>query len=454
MKFFLALILLSISILGTYAQVITRSTDFPSSHDSSFVANSRPVVFPINLSQLSKNDSIWLADTLTRQLKEVGAEGIIYGRSAASPDGPLAFNTTLSQGRYTAAMNILQGMGFDVSRIRFDIIPEDWQMLLTMMKMSGDHDSAVVLRYLNSIEDLNERERLMRRECPALWKRLIQDYFPKLRAVRIIATLPAKVGLPPVATPSENKAAVVDTNTVLEHIPLVLSSPRRELLSIKTNLLEYGTYVPKYGWAPIPNISIEFYPKKGHFTIGASLDCPWWKGNTNNHKYFEIRNWQLEGRYYFRNSNKSYDGEINPNGQAAFKGFYVSVYGHAFLYQLGFNAKDGWIGEGAGGGIGIGYVFPLSRRNQHWRMEIGAQAGYLWTKYDPYIYGCPVENIEDGLYYYDWAADGSLFSKRQYSEHKILPTRVSLTITYDLLYRRGYGKKGISFRSRKKDNIK
>lgn len=426
------------------AQTVVRQGDFPGTHDSSFVATSRPVIFPVNLSRVSTADSIWIADTLHRQLMEVGKGGIIYGRAAASPEGPLAFNTTLAQRRSMAAMTILQRMGFDTSRIRFDIIPEDWEILLTMMKMRDDRDTVTVSRYMRTFHDLNKREELMREVFPVLWKRLVREYFPQLRAVRIMATLPEVVGLPPV-TPTEEvvemEVPVTDTVEVLQ------PRYRREVLSIKTNLLEYGVYVPKYGWAPVPNVALEYYPRKGHFTVGASLDCPWWKGNTSNHKYFQIRNWQVEGRYYLRNSNKSYGEDGNPNGKAAFKGLYFSVYAHAFLYQLGFNEKDGWIGEGAGGGIGIGYVFPLSR-NQHWRMEIGAQAGYVWTKYDPYVYGCPVENVKDGLYYYDWAADGSLFRKRQYSENRILPTRVSITITYDLLYRRGYGKKGVSLRSR------
>lgn len=438
---------LCLSAIFCSAQVVTRRGDFPGTHDSCFVVGSRPVIFPINLSSISKSDSLWLADTLHRQLQNAGEKAIIYGRAAASPEGPLEFNTSLAKRRCDAAISVLARMGFDVSRIRFDIIPEEWEILLTMMKMQDDSDSMTVRRYMNTVPDLNEREALMRKECPTVWNRLRRMYFPELRAVRIMATLPEAVGIDPLTPVLDDKTNENTSETAEDSVfSKLVKQYRREVLSVKTNLLFYGAYVPKYGWAPIPNVALEFYPRSGHFTVGASLDCPWWKGNTTNHKYFEIRNWQLEGRYYLRNSKKSYDEQHNPNGQAAFKGLYFSVYAHAFLYQIGFNEKDGWIGEGAGGGIGIGYVFPLSRRNQHWRMEIGAQAGYLWTQYDPYVYGCPVENVKDGLYYYDWAADGNQFSKRQHHKNLILPTRISLTITYDLLYRRGYGKKGISFR--------
>ena len=53
--------------------------------------------------------------------------------------------------------------------------------------------------------------------------------------------------------------------------------PRREFLSVKSNLLLDVAYVPGYDrWCPIPTVAIEYYPKNGHFTFGASFDCPWW----------------------------------------------------------------------------------------------------------------------------------------------------------------------------------
>lgn len=225
---------------------------------------------------------------------------------------------------------------------------------------------------------------------------------------------------------------------------------RREFLSVKTNLLLDFAYMPfgYDGFCPIPNVAVEFYPRHGHFTFGAMFDCPWWKGNTTNHNYFEIRNYTLYTRYYVRNSNRSYSNASHtmPNGKAAFQGFYLSAYTHAGLYQIGFTASKGWVGEGIGAGLGLGYVLPLSH-NGHWRMEFGAQVGYFWTQYDPYVYGCPMESIKDGFYYYDWHADGSLFKKRQHHQSWIGPTRIEVSLSYDLLYRRGNGKKGLSFRN-------
>ncbi|MCQ2222314.1 MAG: DUF3575 domain-containing protein [Bacteroidaceae bacterium] len=230
-------------------------------------------------------------------------------------------------------------------------------------------------------------------------------------------------------------------------VPLPASDervPRRELLSVKSNLLFDLAYMP-FGYndfCPIPNVAIEYYPLHGHFTYGAMFDCPWWKGDITNHKYFQVRNYTLETRYYFRS------GDVDKRGignGAAFKGLYLSAYAHATLYCIGWRDKKktatpgtldghGWVGEGAGAGLGIGYVMPLGK-NEHWRLELSAQFGVFWTKYDPYVYGCPVENVKDGLYYYDYKGDADLFKKREYKLTWLGPTRVGVTISYDLLYR-------------------
>ena len=219
--------------------------------------------------------------------------------------------------------------------------------------------------------------------------------------------------------------------------------PRREFLSVKTNLLFYGVYMPGYdSWCPIPNVAVEYYPKKGHFTFGASFDCPWWQ-DYDAHKYFQIRNYQLESRYYLRRG----DLASNPPGEGpAFRGLYLQGYAHLGLFGICFDADRGWVGEGFGGGVGAGYVMGLSKKG-HWRLELGLQVGFYTCKYDPYQYENPVDpSYRDNLYYYKWTQDPSLFKKRQYRWNWLGPTRVGLTLTYDLLYRR-IQKKGISFKN-------
>ena len=121
----------------------------------------------------------------------------------------------------------------------------------------------------------------------------------------------------------------VAINDTLPSQPLRIA--RRELLSVKTNLLFYGVYLP----GPIPNVAVEYYPKSGHFTYGASIDFPWWI-DYSRHKFFEVRNYQVETRYYFKanganKANGAYEAEPNRPyepyeanescGQPAFSGF-------------------------------------------------------------------------------------------------------------------------------------
>ena len=97
-----------------------------------------------------------------------------------------------------------------------------------------------------------------------------------------------------------------------------------------------------------------------------------------------------------------------------------------------------------GAGVGVGYVLPLSR-NGHWRLEFGLQAGFFGCKYDPYQYESPIEgDPHDDLYYYKYYGDPSLFKERQHRFTWLGPTRVGISLSYDLLYRR-IAKKGVSF---------
>jgi hypothetical protein len=216
------------------------------------------------------------------------------------------------------------------------------------------------------------------------------------------------------------------------------------LLSIKTNLLLDAAYVPGYDrWCPIPNVAIEYYPKGGHFTFGASFDMPWWQ-HYKEHKFFQLRNYQLETRYYLRSG--SVPSGLAAGKAPAFSGLYLQAYAHGGLFGICFDASRGWVGEGAGAGVGVGYVMPISK-NGHWRLELGLQAGFFRCKYDPYKYENPINpDYHDDLYYYKWTGKPELFKKRQYRWNWIGPTRVGITLTYDLLYRR-IQKRGASFKS-------
>ena len=414
------------------------------------------VIFPVGKSRLPLNSPLLkeLSGTVLPQMNRDSLQlnGVIL-RGAASPEGPWKVNQRLGRARTKSLVDFLKNQSaFPISDslMSAKAEAEDYRLLCRQMMLKGDPDYSLVAilcdKYLGIGRQDILKQKLMHIRGGRLWRRLLREYFPGLRAARVMLTVkkyePAPVVQPVViAPPVETKAAFKAVeDTVYEDYRI----PRREFLSVKTNLLFYGVYVP-FGYdryCPIPNVAIEYYPMHGHFTLGASLDFPWWI-DYSKHKFFEVRNLQIEGRYYFRSG----DISKNPPGKgAAFKGFYVQAYGHVGVFEIGLHVDRGYKGEGFGGGLGAGYVMPISKKG-HWRLEFAAQFGYLYVKHDPFQYEYRGIELHDNLYYYDWVRPASEFKKRQYRYTYFGPTRVGVTLTYDLLYRTNkQTKKKLSFK--------
>ena len=414
------------------------------------------VIFPVGKSRLPLNSPLLkeLSGTVLPQMNRDSLQlNSVILRGAASPEGPWRVNQRLGRARTKSLVDFLKNQSaFPISDslMSAKAEAEDYRLLCRQMMLKGDPDYSLVAilcdKYLGiGRQDILKRK-LMQIRGGRLWRRLLREYFPGLRAARVMLTVkkyePAPVVQPVVIAPPVETKAVLKAveDTVYEDYRI----PRREFLSVKTNLLFYGAYVP-FGYnryCPIPNVAIEYYPMHGHFTLGASLDFPWWV-DYSKHKFFEVRNLQIEGRYYFRSG----DISKNPPGKgAAFKGFYVQAYGHVGIFEIGLHVDRGYKGEGFGGGLGAGYVMPISKKG-HWRLEFAAQFGYLYVMHDPFQYEYRGIELHDNLYYYDWVRPASEFKKRQYRYTYFGPTRVGVTLTYDLLYRTNkQTKKKLSFK--------
>ena len=427
-----------------YVILIDEGDDIDVSDDY-FYSYAASVVFKVSKWDIPTDDKTLkeLRETVLPKISRDSLKVVrIKMRGAASPEGPETFNKFLSEQRQQALydfmkdyLQIPQG-----DSLHLETMTEDYHYLYKRMMQDGDPDCERVKRlfdeYMPRQQYAQLKNVLKSIDGGRLWRKILVNYFPSLRAARMVIVCQRKPE--PEVAPVVPEAPVVEEVVVpAEPEPWVERYPRRELLSVKTNLLFYGVYMPGYGkWCPIPNVAVEYYPLRGHFTYGASFDCPWWQ-NYWGHKYFQVRNYQLESRYYFRRG----DIELRPEGKgAAFKGFYLQAYGNITMYGICFDADRGWVGEGFGGGIGVGYVLPLSKKG-HWRLEFQLQAGVFYTKYDPYQYENPVNpNYRDHLYYYKWTQKPSLFKLRQYSTTWIGPTRVGITLSYDLLYRKARNK--------------
>ena len=56
--------------------------------------------------------------------------------------------------------------------------------------------------------------------------------------------------------------------------------------------------------------------------------------------------------------------------------------------------------------------------------------------YDPYVYGNPLNGVEDGLYYYDYHGSASEFQERNHRFIWFGPTNLGVHLTYDIIYRK------------------
>lgn len=414
--------------------------------DEYFYQYAASVVFKVSKWDLPTEDKTLkeLRETVLPQIDRDSLKIVrVKMRGAASPEGPEPFNKILSQNRQRALydfvkdyMKIPQG-----DSLILETMTEDYSYLYKRMMQDGDPDCDKVKRlfdeYMPNEQYAELKKALQRIDGGKLWRRILVTYFPPLRAARMVIVCSKKNIKEPEPEPVEPEVVdipVLPATPVVEEPKIhVESYPRREYISLKTNLLFYGVYMPGYNrWCPIPNVAIEYYPLRGHFTFGASFDFPWWQ-HYWKHKYFQVRNYQLEARYYFRRG----DIELRPEGKgAAFKGLYLQAYGNMGLFGICFDERRGWEGEGGGGGLGIGYVLPISKKG-HWRLEFQLQAGVFHCKYDPYQFENPVNpNYRDHLYYYDWKGEPSLFKERQYRFTWVGPTRLGVTLSYDLLFRR------------------
>lgn len=415
-----------------------------STTDSAFIHDSRPIIpFVVGKKDIEQQDRKWITSDLIPKLKALGDSGIIIGRASASPEGSLQINTQLANARKASMNALLSSYGINTNLIRYNVAPMDFPLMRALMKLRKDDYLPVVdsLMTQYAADVILLKEAMIRQDRGKLWQHLYHNYFPSLRSVRIMAIKRAEKEEDKreeiERKENERKENEIEKIEEIEKTEKIEKEEtegddRRELMSVKTNLLFDLAYMPGYNrFCPIPNVAIEYYPLHGHFTYGASFDTPWWK-HYSKHKYFQLRNYQVHTRYYLRRGDIE---ERKPGKGAAFKGFFFSAYAHAYLYNICFSEKRGWEGEGWGAGIGAGYVMPIDRK-EHWRLEFGLQLGYLNTLYDPYQWRCPVDPGTDiDRYYYKWYGNAKDFKKRQHSYSWIGPTRVEITLSYDLIYR-------------------
>ena len=314
-----------------------------------FLDKAGKVVFKVNSYDTFSNDT--LLQLLEKELlPRINKDSLrlrrIFIRGAASPEGPVPNNRMLVRRRAETLTSFLRAhlsVPVHEESLSTEVVTEDYSLLLVMMERANDPAAGIVRslceKHVPRYEYTILKNKLKLLQGGTLWRHLLKDYFPELRAARVVLVFdkpevpaqPEKTETPEITEIPETPEVDVPVDVNVD-VNVPVRVPRRELMSIKTNLLLYGFYLPGgYNrWCPIPNVALEYYPKHGHFTYGASIDFPWWR-SYYEYKFFEVRNYQLEARYYFRS------GDIRkriPGQGAAFRGWYLQGYAHVGLFNI------------------------------------------------------------------------------------------------------------------------
>lgn len=411
----------------------------PTFTDEEFYRLSTQVIFKVGSTQIRPDDEffdIYRNDILPSVNKRHLQLRKIFIRGAASPEGSYANNQRLSRARSEALLNVLKSdLDYQYLDAEVDMssVTEDYGYLCVLMANAADKDYETVKGIYDGSkgDELRCKKSLMAYDRGRLWQRLLKDYFPQLRAARLILWFSEpdeehapEVRIEPVTLqPTFRDIGYDNLDTARFVAPYLDYSAytRRHLIAVRTNLLHDFFYMPGIGFTPSPNIQFEYYPKRGHLTYNVGMTWGTHR-HWSSHQFFQVRDVQFELRRYFR-------------GKGRFMGAYLGAYVHGDVYGIGLSDKRGWQGEGGGLGLSAGYTMPLNRKKSL-RLEFMAAFGFFITRYDPYVYGNPITGNIDGDYYYDYVGNASDFKRRNYQRTWLGPTNLGIQLTYDIIYRK------------------
>lgn len=368
----------------------------------------------------------------------------IYVRGAASPEGPYANNVRLGRERTQALLRALMaGLAHQYEEVdqQVSAVTEDYGFLCLLMEEAGDPDYDVVKNIYDECDGDEPccKKKLMAAQGGKLWKRLLKEYFPRLRAARMVLwfTEPdeAHAPEPPLPTFGIEVADSLDhrwgepidilPGGDLSYVSEPVDYTRRHLIAARTNLVHDFFVMPGFGFAPSPNIQFEYYPLGGHYTGNVGITWGTWR-KWNTHEFWQVRDIQAEVRRYFV-------------GHGEFIGPYLGLYAHGGKYGIGLDEKKGWQGEYGGAGLTGGYTMALNKKG-NFRLEFMASLGCIVTRFDPYVYGNPITGTIDGDYYYNYLGSASEFKRRNHQLVWWGPTNLGIQLTYDIIYRKRHKK--------------
>lgn len=337
----------------------------------------------------------------------------------ASPEGSIRANALLSQKRCNAMERYIRAI-VDIpdSLLKKNIKGVAWDRLRGMVAASDMPYRNMVLNCIDNYPELTWKDgvvvngrnkRLMDLKGGVPYNYMTEHFFPALRGVIVITILHKTVATPVVEKIEQikEKPAIKPQENTLSDEPVDEPQPRKPLLAVKTdspaaatlnqtdNLPEQrgpihcaepiiGLKTDLILWSGVmpgfkmgtwtPNLSAEVYFAR-RWSVELSGAYANWGALSGEKKLYAVMSINLEGRYWFRKT-------------STYKGFYLGLYAQNGEYDVQ-QTQINQTGSFYGGGLGVGYLLPLSK---HWGVEAQIRGGYRSASNDLY-------DIEDGHYY-------------------------------------------------------
>lgn len=312
----------------------------------------------------------------TRRLSAVRVTG------AASPEGSVSFNRSLSEKRAEAIFDEFRHRGLlSDSLASFTFIGRDWKGLQTEVEADPNVPyRSEVMALLERINGSNPPEHPLA-ELKAVhggesYRYLLARLFPELRASRLTVEyeriFPA-IRIPDLPLSSPTLTATPNGHLIPMPIALVeVKQCRPFYMGLKTNML--------YDALLLPNIGAEFYVGK-NISLTADWMYGWWDRD-RTHYYWRAYGGSVGARWWF--------------GKAAHEkpltGHHLGLFAGVITYDFelgkggimgGLPRRTLWDRCNFISGIEYGYSLPVARRlNIDFSLAIGYMGG-KYLKYEP-----------------------------------------------------------------------
>lgn len=285
---------------------------------------------------------------------------------SASPLGGEKLNRGLSRRRSESLVDYLKNFAFIPDNLlAVRSTGANWSDLREMVEASDMRYKQEVLDVIDRVPADKQRNYvLMDLKWGRPYREMMETFFPLLQnATTCIIYAHHKLAPPQLAVEPVEMPATLPASLSEPHFTYQPKTEGQPLINVSTNLLYWGLLAP--------NIGIELCAPYSHWSVNGEFVQPWWK-NSSKHKYYQIRQFSGEARYWL-------------NGDGYYRGHFFGAYGNGGIYDLE-NGGTGYKGNFWGAGVTYGYVLKIRPR---FRMEFSLGVGYLSTKYEQYE---PIDN--------------------------------------------------------------